>query len=237
MDVGYVFQEMDALPEGFSAKGREKPWGTAHAIWCAREEVRTPFAAINADDFYGAAAYAELARFFQQPPGGGAGPEFAMVGYRLGRTLSEHGTVSRGICEVDHDGYLTGVRECSGLEKTSTGARWKRADQTVEAFLGNETVSMNFWGFTPGVFLLLGIYLEQFLQQRGGDAKAEFYIPEAVAGMVAEGMARVRVLESDSDWFGVTYREDKPKVMAALERLVEAGSYPRDLWAGKPMES
>jgi hypothetical protein len=231
VEVAYVFQEIGCLPVGFETKEREKPWGTGHAIWCAREKVTTPFAAINADDFYGAGAYEELHRFFKRPSAEGSKTEFAMVGYRLGLTLSEHGTVARGVCEVDRSGFLTGIRECSGLKKDGTGARWHRPDGTEEIFQGNETVSMNFWGFTPAIFPLLETGLEKFLREQGDNPKAEFYIPEAVAGMIKAQAARVRVLQSEGSWFGVTFREDKPLVMAALKSLVAAGKYPTDLWS------
>lgn len=229
VDVGYVFQEAESLPIGFEAMGREKPWGTGHAIWCARDLVTTPFAAINADDFYGAGAYQELHRFFRLLPPDGLEPEFAMVGYRLGHTLSEHGSVSRGVCKTSRNDFLTGIRECIGLEKNGSGASWNRPDGSRELFQGNETVSMNFWGFTPAIFPLLELDLERFLRRHGGDAKAEFYIPEAIAGMIKAGAARVRVLQSEGDWFGVTFREDKPRVAAALKSLVETGEYPGNL--------
>jgi hypothetical protein len=231
-DIDYVFQELNELPPGFDVTDREKPLGTGHAIWCARERVTTPFAAINADDFYGAGAYAELHRFFAQPAAAPPGPEFAMVGYRLGNTLSEHGSVARGVCRVDEDGFLAGIRECTGLEKSGAGARLLLPDGTTEAFAGDETVSMNFWGFTPAIFPLLEQGLIAFLRGLGDNPKAEFYIPEAVAGMVRAQEARVRVLRSDGDWFGVTFREDKPRVAAALRALSNAGDYPRDLGAG-----
>ena len=229
-DVAYVFQELSTLPAGFEVSGREKPLGTGHAIWCAREAVQTPFAAINADDFYGAGAYAELHRFFAQPA---ASPtEFAMVGYRLGNTLSDYGSVARGVCAVNADGFLTGIRECTGLEKNGDGARRATADGTEEFFNGDETVSMNFWGFTPALFPLLETGLIKFLQESAHQPKAEFYIPEAVAGLIGAGEARVRVLRSVDDWFGVTFREDKPRVAAALEGLIASGAYPRDLEVG-----
>jgi choline kinase len=230
-DVSYVFQETSSLPPGFSVEARQKPWGTGNAIWCAAEQVRTRFAAINADDFYGADAYEQLHRFFEQSPAVDSEPEFAMVGYQLGRTLSEHGSVSRGICELDDAGFLKNIRESTGLEKSGTGARSKCADEAYMTICGSEIVSMNFWGFTPAVFPLLGIQFERFLRERGDDPKAEFYIPEAVGRMVETGAARVRVLQTEGDWFGVTYREDKPLVSAALGRLVERGAYPPNLWS------
>ena len=238
-DVDYVFQQLDKIPAGFSVpEERQKPWGTGHAIWCAREAVKAPFAAINADDFYGAGAYRALAGFFQQMPACESTPAlFSMVGYQLGRTLSEHGTVARGVCTVDADGFLQKVVECTGIEKTESGARQKQPDGSYANFSGNEAVSMNFWGFTPAVFSLLEKGLEEFLRTQRLEAKSEYYIPLAVADMIAVNDARVRVLPTDSAWFGVTYREDKPLVTASIARLVAAGDYPADLWSGAGAEA
>ena len=233
-EVDYVFQSLDALPPGYSLPAtRSKPLGTAHAIWCARDRIRAPFAAINADDFYGRDAYRALAGFFSQTPGVSEQSSFAMVGYQLGRTLSENGNVSRGVCRVDEAGYLQGVEECVGIEKTPSGAQYRKSDGTLVAFSGKETVSMNFWGFTPAIFPALEEGLGRFLMQNALHEKAEFYIPSAVAEMIASGTARARVLTSESSWFGVTYREDKPLVVASIARLVEAGEYPCNLWEYK----
>ena len=230
VDVDYVFQSMDDVPAGHAVPaGRSKPLGTGHAIWCAREKVKAPFAAINADDFYGAYAYRELARFFANPTLGQATPEFAMVAYRLGRTLAEHGSVARGVCTVSAAGYLEGVEECVGIEKTDTGASLKKADGTVVSFDGNEMVSMNFWGFTPAVFPMLEEGLKRFLGKRADDEKAEFYIPTAVSEMITSQAAKVRVLSSENPWFGVTYREDKLLVTESIARLVADGEYPSNL--------
>ncbi len=232
LDVAYVFQELDALPRGFvPGPTRVKPWGTAHAIWCARAEVHSPFAAINADDFYGAAAYRTLAGFFAGSPGAAHRPaKFAMVGYRLGSTLSEHGRVSRGVCDVDAHGHLRTVQEFTGIESTPAGARQVAPDGVTTHFAGQEIVSMNFWGLTPPVFGLLEHGLSEFLAARGREEASEYYIPFAIAGMIEQGNAEVTVLASDSHWFGVTYREDKPLVAAALQRLVAGGDYPAPLW-------
>ena len=231
-DVDYVFQQLDVLPSGHTVPSdRQKPWGTGHAIWCARDKVATSFAAINADDFYGAAAYRALAGFFQHSAAEEGAAHFSMVGYRLGNTLSEHGTVARGVCTVDERGFLAKVVECTGIEKAGDGARQKLPDGSFATFTGNEPVSMNFWGFTPEVFPLLEAGLKEFLRTSQNDPKSEFYIPLAVAEMIAAGAARVTVLPTDSSWFGVTYREDKPLVTSSIARLVEAGEYPSDLWA------
>jgi len=230
VDVDYVFQGMDAIPSGYSVSAnRTKPLGTGHAIWCARHRVTAPFAAINADDFYGAGAYRALAEFFERTPAVSDLAQFAMVGYRLGRTLSEHGSVARGICTVDAGGCLQKVEECVGIEKTDSGARMEGTDGSVMHFGGDETVSMNFWGFTPAVFPMLEEELKQFLITRAADEKAEFYIPAAVAEMIAAHSAQVSVLSDDSPWFGITYRDDKALVSESIARLVAAGEYPRSL--------
>jgi hypothetical protein len=238
LDVAYVYQELDDLPAGFSpTAARVKPWGTGHAIWCARDKVRTPFAAINADDFYGAEAYQTLADHFRAPQTPGGPASFAMVGYRLGQTLSEHGRVSRGVCAVDKAGRLKTVREFTGIENAPPGARHTAADGTVTDFSGREIVSMNFWGLTPAVFPLLEEKLRGFLQARGGEEAAEFYIPTAMTGLIEQGSAQVAVLPSESRWFGVTYREDKPTVVTALRELVAAGVYPASLWSSGGLPS
>ena len=224
--VDYVFQEITALPAGSVAPaGREKPWGTGHAVWCARDAVRGNFAVINADDFYGAEAFRKLAEFLRDeritPPG--AGPaEFAMVGYRLTNTLSEHGVVSRGVCAARPDGQLDSIVERTGIAADEVGAGRK--------FSGDETVSMNCWGFTPAVFAGLDRGLREFVAARGADPKAEFYLPTAVSEMIARGEAGVRVLPTEAAWFGVTYREDKPRVVAAIAELVRRGVYPAKLF-------
>ncbi len=238
-EVGYVFQDLDALPGGFQRPAsRQKPWGTGHAIWCARDTVREPFAAINADDFYGAGAYRALAGFFADAPAQGQEEpaQFAMVGYQLDRTLSEHGTVARGVCEVDGAGNLQRIQELSGIARATPGGpiRDARPDGTSAEFSGPEPVSMNFWGFTPAIFPLLESGLEQFLRTSLDEPKSEYYIPLAVGDFITAGKAQVRVLPTDAKWFGVTYREDKPVVAASLEALVRAGDYPAALFQPPP---
>ena len=257
----YVFQAIDALPAGFAPPaGREKPWGTGHAVWCARDVVKENFAVINADDFYGADSFAQLAKFLMgvattsvvrgfDPMSGHKAPpavaaQFAIVGFRLANTLSEHGLVSRGVCAAASDGALRSVTEHTGIAATDIGAGRK--------FSGDETVSMNCWGFTPAVFAGLDGQFREFLcsveaaapsprtgPKRGEGAasptssdplKAEFYLPAAVTGLIARGEAAVRVLPTESAWFGVTHREDKPRVEVAIAALVRAGRYPEKLW-------
>lgn len=217
--VDYVYQSLDALPPGFTPPvGREKPWGTGHAVWCAREAVRENFAVINADDFYGADSFAQLARFL----GATRGTEFAMVGFRMRNTLSEHGAVSRGLCAAGPDGGLTSITEVHGIVAAEVGPGRK--------YSGDEIVSMNCWGFTPALFEGLDRQFREFLATRGGEEKAEFYLPAAVSGMVARGEAAARLLPTSASWFGVTYREDKPRVTAAIAALVASGQYPSPLF-------
>ncbi len=226
VEVDYVFQDLADLPDGYAVpEGREKPWGTAHAIWAAREAVQQPFLAINADDFYGTDSYRLLARHLASAKDG----EFAMAGYKLRNTLSEHGTVSRGICRVNGEETLLSVQEFTKLEKRDEGAVDLEDGQT--AFTGDEPVSLNFWGFTPSVFQSLEKNFEAFLAAEGTAMKSEFYIPSAVAAMVTSGEASVKVLRTDATWFGVTYREDKPGVVARLSQFVNDGKYPSPLWS------
>lgn len=220
--VDYVFQALDTLPAGFVPPvGREKPWGTGHAVWCARDAITDNFAVINADDFYGADSFAQLATFLRGEPT--RGTRFAMVGFRLANTLSEHGTVARGVCTAAADGTLRSIVEQTGIAAAEVGAG--------KTYSGQETVSMNCWGFTPQLFAGLDAQFRAFLAARGTEAKAEFYLPAAVSALIGEGAASVRVLPTDSTWFGVTYREDKPRVEAAIRELVAAGLYPEKLWA------
>jgi len=226
-DVRYVFQEISQLPAGHRVPAaREKPWGTGHAVWCAAGELAGPFAVINADDFYGVDSFRRLGGFLSAVR---APHEFCMIGFRLVNTLSEHGTVSRGVCQVDR-GRLTGVTECTVIERTPTGARQVEPDGAVRAFTGEEIVSMNCWGFTPALFPALTAQLDAFLCRRGAEMKSEFYLPTAVAEMISRDGVRVNVLPTPGSWFGVTYQNDRPLVTAALRRRVEAGEYPERLW-------
>jgi NDP-sugar pyrophosphorylase family protein len=224
--VDYVFQDLDALPAGCAVPaGREKPWGTGHAVWCAREAVREPFAVINADDFYGEDSFRQLARFLAAPSVAATTDgraEFALVGFRLANTLSEHGAVSRGLCATGPDGRLASITEHTGIVAADVGPG--------RSFGGDETVSMNCWGFSPRLFAGLDAQFCAFLAARTGEPKAEFYLPAAVSALIARGEAEVRVLPTASAWFGVTYREDKPRVMAAILERVRAGSYPERLF-------
>lgn len=243
--VDYVFQALDALPPGVTPPaGREKPWGTGHAVWCARDVVKENFAVINADDFYGADSFNRLATFLKSRPAvatvrgydpmsghkppAPVGPaktsEFAIVGFRLANTLSEHGAVSRGICAADAVGRLASITETHGITAADVGA------ELGKKFSGETIVSMNCWGFTPALFVGLDTQFREFLAARGTEPKSEFYLPGAVSTMIARGETTVRVLPTESAWFGITFRDDKPRVQAALAALVGAGLYPARLW-------
>lgn len=220
-EVRYAYQERDMPP------GRTKPWGTAHAVLCARSEAVSPFTVINADDFYGRDAFRVMARYLESPDRDTA--DFAMAGYRLGNTLSEHGSVSRGICTVDPEGFLVSIEEHLQIEKTRRGIVSRSGDSET-SLTGGETVSMNMFGFTPRIFPLLEREFSLFLENRGDDPAAECYIPAVVGTLVSSGEARVRVLPSSASWFGVTYQADKAVVQEGIRRLVRAGEYPERLW-------
>jgi hypothetical protein len=219
-DVEYVFQSQDELPTGFRpGAGRIKPLGTGHAVWCARNCVCEPFAVINADDFYGADSFCQLGAFLNVA---GRPEEFAMVGFRLAGTLSEHGKVARGVCSVAQ-GRLIAIDERTGITPADVGPG--------RTYSGEETVSMNCWGFTRALFPALESELAAFLASRGADPGAEFYLPAAISAMIEKKAIQVQVLPTCGNWFGVTYRDDKPKVAAAIADLVHQGLYPTRLFA------
>ena len=231
INVKYAYQELTDLPEGYSVpEGRVKPWGTAHALLAARDVVKEPFAAINADDFYGRDAFAKLAQFLQQPAVADGKFHFAMVGYKLDLTLSDNGSVARGICKVD-GGKLSSVTEMTKLVRVPGGAENREDAANPVKLTGEERVSMNLWGFTPELFTALEARFPAWLEKNGGQPKTEWYIPFVVDELIHEGKADVSVLPTDSNWFGVTYREDKPFVTGEIQKLVDAGEYPQALFA------
>ena len=236
IEVEYVTQELDKLPEGYTVpEGREKPWGTAHAVMMAAEVVHEPFVVINADDFYGRDSYERVAQYFAQLEESGD-DEFAVVGYRLRNTLSDHGTVNRGVCYADADGFLEKVVECVKIARKDDGTITYPTDQGP-AYLEEETlVSMNMWGFLPSFFERTADSFRRFLDAHGHVLKSEFYIPSAIDEMINNRTMQVRVISSDSEWFGVTYKEDKPFVMARITELIKQGVYPADLWAKVPTD-
>ena len=229
LPVEYVYQELSMLPEGFSVPPqRAKPWGTGQAILMAEPVIHEPFVSINADDFYGAAAFQTLAAYLSGL-NSLAGSDYAMVGYILRNTLSEFGSVARGICRLQGD-YLDSVVELTKIEQDGRAARYTDEGGQIHSLSGDELVSMNIWGFTPSVFGYLRELFVQFLQAYGQTEKAEFYIPMAVGDLVAQGRIRVKVLPSHEPWFGITYREDKPYVAKNVQDLIARNVYPKNLW-------
>jgi dTDP-glucose pyrophosphorylase len=225
--VEYVFQELSGLPPGFSVPpGRTKPWGTAHAVLTAASAVREPFAAINADDFYGQASFKALGQFLQS-----GAQDYAMVGFVLRNTLSEFGSVARGVCRLTPEHFLESVVELTKIERDGTAAKNTDSAGQVQPLTGDEIVSLNMWGFTPSLFAHLQREFVAFLQQNGADAKAEFFIPTVVNTLINAGQARLKVLPTSSSWFGVTYREDRPRVIASIRGLIQRGDYPEKLWS------
>jgi NDP-sugar pyrophosphorylase family protein len=230
--VDYVFQQLDELPPGFAATpGRTKPWGTTHAVWCARRAIAEPFVSINADDYYGKQAFRALGAELAAAPGVGDVPRYAMVGYPILGTLSEHAAVTRGICEVDGAGQLQAIVERMKVERTPAGPRYLDEAGTPHALTGREVVSMNIWGFTPAVFDQLEEYLIRFLEAQDPiPQSSESLLPVVVGEILREEAARVRVLPTSDAWFGVTHPEDKPTVMRTLREMVARGDYPSPIW-------
>ena len=233
LEVRYAFQDLTDLPAGYRVpEGRVKPWGTCHAVLAARHVVEGPFAVVNADDCYGPAAFREIFRHLVDHPDG-AVYEYAMVGYRLGNTVTEHGSVSRGICLEDENHYLRSVTERTRIEKDGANARYTEdGGATWTRLPGDTIVSMNLWGFQRSFLEEAEGRLPAFLDRALAEdpLKGEFYLPALVSRLIDEGRARVRVLRSEDRWYGVTYREDKPAVVAALATQTAAGVYPERLW-------
>lgn len=224
-----VYQELDALPEGFTPpEGRTKPWGTGHAVLMAKDAVQGPFAVINADDFYGREAFADLANFLKDRDCAQAA--YALCGYRLHRTVSAHGSVSRGLCLSAEDGRLLSVTEHTQIERQVGGQLISQQVDGPVPLSGDELVSMNLWGFTPPLFAQLESRFREFLEARGTELKSEFYLPFAVDEALQKGEASAIVLPTESQWFGVTYPDDRPIVSQAIQRLVDDGTYPGKLW-------
>jgi hypothetical protein len=224
--VDYVFQELDKIPAEFQVPaGRTKPWGTTQAILMTADVIHEPFAVINADDFYGAESYRVLAQQLQS-----GSPDYAMVGFVLRNTLSDFGTVARGVCKVSDDGYLKAISELTAIGRDGAHAKNTDGEGKVTMLTGDEPVSMNFWGFTPQVFGQLGQHFKRFLEANGGDLKKECYIPSTVNDIMVAGQGKVKVLHSNDSWFGVTYRQDHEYVVDSIKSLVKAGTYPESLW-------
>ena len=231
IEVEIVYQELDYLPEGFTVpEGREKPWGTNHALLMGKSVINEPFAVINADDFYGADAYRVIGEYLS-----GLADEkghYCMVGYEVNKTLSENGTVSRGVCSINDEGFLSSIVERTKIERNAEGQIVFHDLGEDEVLAENTPVSMNLFGFTPAYFDHSEAYFREFLADPATQAnlKAEFFIPLMVNNLIGNGTAKLKVLSTTANWFGVTYQADKPQLMAKIEELIEAGVYPRNLW-------
>ncbi len=228
--VEYAFQSLDKLPEGFSIpEGREKPWGTSHALLCAKEFIDDNFAVINADDFYGRDAFAKLAEHLSSIKT--TDTNYCMIGYILRNTLTENGTVSRGKCDTTESGMLDSITELTKIKTDGDDALYLGDDGEWHSLAGNTIVSMNCWGLTPAIFDELESGFVKFLSGEGGKAlKSEYYLPGAVDEMMHNGKCDVKVIATTASWYGVTYSEDKPAVKESLRRLMESGEYPQKLW-------
>ena len=231
MEIRYAYQEMDkALPAGFAVpEGRTKPWGTSHAVLCAREEIGdAPFAVINSDDYYGKQSFREIYNFLSDTTDGC----FCMVGYQLGKTVTDNGSVARGVCQTNEQGYLTAIVERTRIEKYENGIHFTVDGENWEDLSADTPVSMNMWGYTPAFLAEIAARFPKFIAEEvpANPAKAEMFLPMTVGQLLEEGKATVKVLRTADQWFGVTYAADKPVVVAALKAMADEGQYPDGLW-------
>ncbi len=227
--VDFAFQELDYLPEGLSVpEERVKPWGTNHAVMMAAEKINEPFAVINADDFYGAEAYKTIGEYLSQLDA--SANRYCMVAYDLDKTLSENGTVSRGVCTVDQAGNLATMVERTQIERMADGQIVFHDGGADEPLADDTPVSMNLFGFTPDYFTHSKTFFREWFAANSANLKSEFYIPTMVNKLIGEGTSTLRVLRSAAQWHGVTYKEDKPALMAEIEKMIKAGKYPQNLW-------
>lgn len=230
IEMDYVFQEIWKVPDGITyTTDRQKPWGTGHAVLMAAEIINTPFAVINADDFYGRSSFQAIANYYTNWSPAREN-DYCMVGYDIGNTLSEHGAVSRGVCKADENSFLIEVTERTKIERTPDGIAYKDENDFAVIIPEKTIVSMNFWGFTPSYFQHLAIGFREFMNKNADNPKAEFYIPTVVNELVRSGKSIVKVLDCQEKWFGMTYREDREMVVAKLQELVNRQIYPGNLW-------
>ena len=227
--VEVVFQDLNDLPAGFTCpEGRQKPWGTNHAVLMGKDVIKEPFAVINADDFYGRDSFAVLGKWLSEMDG--KQNQYCMVGYRVGNTLSESGSVARGVCETNAEGYLTGVVERTAIERIDGEIQFKDENGEKVVLEENTPVSMNMWGFTPDYFKYSEDYFAEFLKANISNLKCEYFIPLMVNELITKGKATVKVLDTTSKWFGVTYAADRQGVVDKIQALVNAGEYPEKLF-------
>jgi dTDP-glucose pyrophosphorylase len=231
-ETTYVFQKLEDVPAGFKVPpGRQKPWGTGHATLSCRNVVHSPFAVINADDFYGRSSYQTLCDYLRSAQDRDGVYNYCMVGYVLESTLTEHGHVARGVCTVDEDGFLVEIRERTRIERFGEIVKYTEDGETWIEIPGESVVSTNMWGFTPSLFSELEARFPQFLQKNSDNIqKAEYFLPDVVGDLLKEKKVTVKVLATNERWFGVTYQQDKPRVKQAIRGLIHRGVYPENLW-------
>jgi len=231
IETEFIFQELEMVPEGISySSERVKPWGTAHAVWVARDYIREPFVVINADDFYGAGSYQTIADYLMQDNIVNSS-NYGMVGYQVRHTLSDFGSVTRGVCEASGEDFMKAVVERTEIVKEGQQIFYIDKEEGKVPLSGDELVSMNFWGFTPTIFDQFERAFSEFIKENAEKLKNELFIPKVVNDLVARDIASVKVLPSRDQWFGVTYREDKPVAIEHIRKLVEQGVYPDNLWS------
>jgi UTP-glucose-1-phosphate uridylyltransferase len=233
-ETAYVLQRIGDVPEGFEVPpDRQKPWGTAHATLSCKNVVHSPFAVINADDFYGRSSYQTLCDYLKNAQDRDGVYDYCMVGYVLENTLTEHGPVARGVCTVDQDGYLVEIRERTQIEKFGEISKYTEDGEHWVEIPRGSIVSMNMWGFTPSLFSELEARFPQFLQKNSDNIQeAEYLLPDVVDDLLKEIKATVKVLSANERWYGVTYQQDKPRVKQAIRDLIRRGVYPENLWSG-----
>lgn len=230
IDTEYVFQELSDIPDGLTvAKDRTKPWGTGHAVLVAKDAIKEPFAVINADDFYGAESFQLAANFLNKVDPSSS--DYCMVGYLVKNTLSDFGSVSRGVCQVDANHFLYDIVERTNIEKIEGAAVFHDESNKEVKLAEDTTVSMNFWGFSPTIFDHLNRYFTEFIKQNANNPKAEFYIPTPVNTLIKNNLGSIKVLTTNAKWFGITYQEDRPEVVQSIRNLVKEGKYPAKLWS------
>ena len=235
VETAYVFQKVEDIPIGSIVPAeRTKPWGTGHAVMCCKNEVTTPFLVINADDFYGMSTFELIYDYLTGIKNTEDFYEYSMVGFKLENTLTDHGHVARGICNVDESGYLNGIKERTQIKKFKTGAKYTEDGDSWTNIPVGSAVSMNTWGFTPSIFYELEKRFPKFLEENKDNLlKTEYFLPSVVHDLIIENKAKVKVLTSNEKWYGITYKEDKPIVKAAIMEMLNKGIYPNKLWEDK----
>lgn len=228
IETGYVYQALESFTKGRSIPSeRKKPWGTAHAVLCCKGTVHEPFAVINADDFYGKDGFVKAAEFLKN---GVNEATYSIIGYQLKKTLSDNGSVSRGVCDVDANGNMTSINERTKIYRNEKGVITYEDEKGLHEVSEDTSVSMNFWCFHPNVFDFSEVLFETFLNNEINNPKGEFFIPIVADEFIKQGKGVIKVIPTSAQWFGVTYKEDAPIVKASLNKLLDAGEYPKSLW-------